>query len=580
MPVNRLAGGPQSSSEDLYTKIALDNKLITRFQVRQACKEQEDLNADGQELDLGNVMVRLGFLTERQHQSVLNACRYREQRDYDKRFARQMLRMDLLSQEEIEVALDKQKGDYSHTGTVTALGDLLEEGGQLSTDEIESVHKGIAERDRARTRGRGAPTGRPLAVSGPTPVLDRGAKGEDDDLLDGDLDDGDLDDEDLDDEDLDGLGDLDDVNLDDVDLDDEDLEGLEDLDDEDLDSDLGSVDDLDDEDLDSDLGSVDDLDDEDLDDVDLDDEDLAGLDDELEDALGDAPAAEPAEGGSSDLAALNLDDLDEADLDVADLDGEDEADLAQVTSELDSEVHLDEEDLQALEEMGSEEELEEAADWAAEAFDDRPIHQRPSSEAQPALPPTPPAAPPPPPAPAAPRAPRPSVPSAPRAGIPGGNVFDENLSDIAKAEAEAASPAPAPAPPPPPTDFGPVEVDPLVESVNDFDNVPVPNVPMGVAPHAPPAEVIGSASEDLIDPRDAPSEERRALIESAVTDAVKRALSSSSDQGPVEPSPASSSRAAALAAASSFDPADPRLRQAFERAMESAWQTFLEELQR
>ena len=70
--------------EDLYTKIALDNKLVTRFQVRKAAEEVDTLAKDGQKQALGDVMVRLGFLSERQHQSVVNACRYREQRDYDK----------------------------------------------------------------------------------------------------------------------------------------------------------------------------------------------------------------------------------------------------------------------------------------------------------------------------------------------------------------------------------------------------------------------------------------------------------------------------------------------------------------
>jgi uncharacterized protein YjbI with pentapeptide repeats len=634
---NRLAGGPQSSSDDLYTKIALDNKLITRYHLRQASKEQEDLAAAGQSVPLGAVLVRMGFLTEGQHQSVINACRYREQRDYDKRFARQILRMELLPQSSIEESLEDQKKEYGQSGVVAPLADGLEAAGKLTSEQVEAVHKGIQQRDKSRARQGGAPAGSPLAVSGPTPVL-AARTGEDDptvegsplaakkddlddldvDDLDADLDDADLDDEDLDDADLDDE-DLDDVDLDDLDdedLDDDDLDDidLDDLDDEDLDDE-----DLDDEDLDD--VDLDDLDDEDLDDVDLDDDDLdeaaAGLDsdlasvadlqdDELDSDMGavadlddesleldsvanlesdedlgdidlddidlDDLTSEPRRAGDldedeSDLAALNLDDLDEDSLEAGSSDvGEDEDDLAQVASELDSEVQLDDEDIKAIEELGSAEELEGAVGWAAEAFDDRPLGQRPPSERMPvansdlAAPPAAPPLPRRPEAPAPPSrrvpaaAPRPPAPAAKRSGgIPGGSVFDENLSDMGKTSSAGEKSESAG----PPTDMGPVEdFGDLVESAD-------------IAPDD------GTGSEDLLEPTDAPSEERRAMIESAVTSAVERTLASSADTS--MPSDAASP---------GFDPSDPKVRAAFERAvedavrqaMDTAFDSFLKEL--
>ena len=78
-------------SDDLYTKIALDNKLVSKFQVRKAAKEQQDREDDGASIEIGPLMVELGFLTDRQHRSVLNACAYREQRDFDKRFGRPLI---------------------------------------------------------------------------------------------------------------------------------------------------------------------------------------------------------------------------------------------------------------------------------------------------------------------------------------------------------------------------------------------------------------------------------------------------------------------------------------------------------
>ena len=85
--------------EDLFSRIALDNKLISKWQIKKATEEQTRLEqAEGARPSLGDVLKTLGFLTDRQYQSVENAQRYREQRDVDKRFGRQVLRMALLDQ--------------------------------------------------------------------------------------------------------------------------------------------------------------------------------------------------------------------------------------------------------------------------------------------------------------------------------------------------------------------------------------------------------------------------------------------------------------------------------------------------
>ena len=123
-------------------------------------------------------------------------------------------------------------------------------------------------------------------------------------------------------------------------------------------------------------------------------------------------------------------------------------------------------------------------------------------------------------------------------------MFDENLSDMGKTSSEG-----------PPTDMG------LVEEFDDL--ISSEDLPLDE----------GFGTEDLLDPRHTPSEERRALIESAVTGAVKRSIASSGDS--VRPSESSGSE---------FDPSDPRVRQAFERAvrkaMDLAFDSFLEELRR
>jgi len=579
-------GRDLSNSEDLYTKIALDNKLITRFQVRKACEEQEGLSEGGTQLELGLVMVRLGFLSERQHQSVLNACRYREQRDYDKRFGRQLLRMELSSQDTIEAALEIQKNGYTKSGTVKPLAEVMVEEGDLSEAQAENVHKGIQERDRARQQAKKDRSGRvaQLKISGTTPLVRREASGEEVDELDGDSESG-LGDADL--ESALGNADLEDADLEDADLEDADDEDLddEDLDDEDLDDE-----DLDDEDLDDE-----DLDDEDLEDADLDDADLD--DDDLDDDDDDA-------GGAAKLDDVDLDDIDIDDIDLDDIDDEeDEADLAQTASELDSEVQLDEEDLRALDEMESGEQVTGEVGWAADAFDDRPIHERPPSDRQKIEPPLPRRTPPPsrpakPPvvphassgrsAKASSRAPKTSAKrqGETRGDIPGGDVFEPNISgmgsisdveqvsDIGRlldedggldADLEAAlGSADGPT-----SDSDAIREDPLEASARGLEEHLLDEESNEVQPTAPARA------------KDSPSEERRIQIKSAVTGAVQRALKESARTKPPEEAPAAPPKAPGRDV---IEPEgvrhDPRVQRAFQKAMQTAWEVFVEELER
>lgn len=615
-----MSSDPQAV-EDLYTKIALDNKLVTRFQVRKAAEEVDTLAKDGQKQALGEVMVRLGFLSERQHQSVVNACRYREQRDFDKRFGRQCLRMELLQQADIEGALEVQKDAYQDKGKVDPLADILAMQGKLTAKQVDEVKRGIDERDRGKLRS-GKTTA--LSVSGPTPVLAATASGsrpaakaepssptaapsgkgkaaDDDGLADDlegvDLDDADLDDADLDDDDLKDI-DLDDADLEDVDLDDPEADEDEDLKDVDLDDDDDMADDLEGVNLD-----------EDLDDPEADEDDASG-------------------DGVVHIDPKKLEDL--VDRDAADEGGEDEADLAEAVSEIGSDVELDDEDLKAIEEMDSGDEVEEGA-WAAEAFDDRPISQRPSSErlgpgktepagkrpeAQVPAARTGPAAPRPAavaekalikpvvpqaagsdrvrPAPAVPVpvvAPKPepelaatasspfqsaddvaAPPPPPAAEIPGGDVFERGASASASAP-QAKTPS--------------------------EEDVPIPaldeDVPLSASEVGRMIDAHGPRDEDPDEAalRDRLRQSARRL-EEAISDSDTRRGSSGRIGSPASASPAKPSVAAATAArpappappAASVPAAngaalrleDPRVRRAFDKAMEAAWKVFVDEL--
>lgn len=150
--------------EELFTRIALDNKLVTKFQLKQAAGEQEKrAKEEGKRPPIGDVLKALGFLTDRQYQSIENAQRYREQRDYDKRVGRQVLRMQLLDQAKVEEALDVQKTTYSKTGTVRTLVDVLEEKKLLTSAQVEEVKHQIEVRDKKKSSLGSSATQKPLA---------------------------------------------------------------------------------------------------------------------------------------------------------------------------------------------------------------------------------------------------------------------------------------------------------------------------------------------------------------------------------------------------------------------------------
>lgn len=402
------------ASDDLYAKIALDNKLVTQFQLEKAEKRRGGDSGKAPPISLGEALLALGYLSDRQNQSILNACHYRVQRDQDKRFARQVLRMDLLTQDQLEGALDEQKDTYARTGQVKLLVDVLTDSGILSPEEAAAVAEGLAKRDRLRRSGQGHS---PLRASGAAATIPPkyASQPEPDDA---DLDDADLDDADLDDLDDADLDDLDDAGLDDLDLDD--------LDDADLDD--ADLDDL--EDLDLDDADLDDLEDLDLDDVDADlddiDAELDAIEGELQAQDGDPAdlAPPPPADVADELDAIGDIDLGSAldpnapGLEALDEDLDDERELARQASELDSEVELNASDLEALEDLtGGGRPDEPPGGWAAEAFDDRPISHR-----MPAAAPAPP-------------------PPAPPAPIPGGDVFDDDLSGEAPMVASDVEPS-------------------------------------------------------------------------------------------------------------------------------------------
>ncbi|MDF1664499.1 MAG: hypothetical protein P1V97_22240 [Planctomycetota bacterium] len=415
------------SAEQLFENIAVDNRLITKFQLEKAKKALEDRD-DSDAVGLGDVLVEMGFIDEKQHDSIKSAQNYRTTRNTDKRFGRQIVRMKLAKPTIIQELLKKQKETYEKTGKTVTLGQLLIKEGEVSKKDIRAVREEIANRDSQKISERQKalqndrhfvqcpncsskllikPHNFDKTVKCSTcearfkATIDGAPKSDDFDMpIVADLD---IDDDDDDDD----VIDIEEIELEEAEqkalasapsnpIDDDifdnlpDDQGLTNLDDHTApdEDDLAELDDLDPDALKSD--QFDDLDD----DLDIDDLDIDALDDdELASDILTSDSA-PEDEFDEDLDDDFLKDLDDDDEieDISDVDS-DLSDLESDDVKSDSDNFDDIEPMEDFDDIESPEtglgglEMNEGlldsgmdASWATNAFDDRPIHARPEDD--------------------------------------------------------------------------------------------------------------------------------------------------------------------------------------------------------
>lgn len=455
----------EDSAIQLFETIALDNRLVTKYQLKKAHDELDKRGDAASPETLGDVFVSLEFINERQLESLQNALQYRSSRNEDKRLGRQLVRMRAVKSSIVQGGLQKQKSTYEKTGRTVRLADLLLKNGELEKADLKAARKELKRRAEIKASRRLAvtpttaddfvrcPTCRAKLVIAPhnmgrtvkcsscnhrfvaTKGDDKGSEeaevpivaevDDDEEVLD--LDEIALE-EDTDEEskpesdstpddelaDLPDLGD--DLDLDEIEeIDDaipntddaiDDLDPLADVhaDDELGDDDLDAIDDeladLDAVDLDADALKSENLDLDDEDDIDiedLDDDELTDFDDPIDDDenLDDLVLRSDSAPGDDDFDPYDdLDDLDEiADEEISEVTSEDEIDSDEL-------VEASEDEPAAAPAVGSDsgsgDEIDKAAtaflkpdssldmaldvegdtDWAARAFDDRPIPAR------------------------------------------------------------------------------------------------------------------------------------------------------------------------------------------------------------
>lgn len=421
------------SPEQLFENIALDNQLITKFQLEKAKKALEE-REDGDSSSLGGVLVEMGFITEKQLDSIKSAQTYRTTRNDDKRFGRQVVRMKLTKPTVVQELLKKQKETYEKTGKTITLPQLLLKEGELTKKDIRTIREELASRDSQKIseRQKAVADSQRHFVQCPNcgskllikphnfdktvkcsscatrfkATADNDRKTDNFDMpIVADLD------NDEPDEDEDVI-DIEEIELEEFEqkavasapsnpIDDDifdnlpDDQGLTDLDDHTApdEDDLADLDDLDPDALKSDQFDLDD-------DLDIDDLDIDNLDEMDDDVVAsdvlksDSVPEDEFDEDLDDDFLKDLDDDEEID-DISDVD----SDLTDLQSDdLDSDSEdLDDiepmEDLDDLEDIGKPDtglgglEINEGfldagmdASWATNAFDDRPIHARPEDD--------------------------------------------------------------------------------------------------------------------------------------------------------------------------------------------------------
>lgn len=414
------------SAEQLFENIAVDNRLITKFQLEKAKKALKDRD-NGDAASLGDVLVDMGFIDEKQHQSIKSAQNYRTTRNNDKRFGRQIVRMKLAKPTVIQDLLKKQKETYEKTGKTVTLPQLLIKEGEVSKKDIRAVREEIANRDSLKISERQKALNDRHFVQCPNcsskllikphnfdktvkcstcearfkATVEGAPKNDDFDMpIVADLDNDDDDDDD-------DVIDIEEIELEEAEqkalasapsnpIDDDifdnlpDDQGLTNLDDHTApdEDDLAELDDLDPDALKSD--QFDDLDD----DLDIDDLDIDALDDDVvaSDVLtSDSAPEDEFDEDLDDDFLKDLDDDDEIE-DISDVDS-DLTDLQSDDVKSDSENFDDIEPMEDFDDIEGPEtglgglEMNEGlldsgmdASWATNAFDDRPIHARPEDD--------------------------------------------------------------------------------------------------------------------------------------------------------------------------------------------------------
>ncbi|RME02567.1 MAG: serine/threonine protein kinase [Planctomycetota bacterium] len=140
----------------LFGKIALKNNLMTDVQLQQALKFQEELRQTLGYVSLGEVCVKMGFLSREDVQKILEVQRRKEIRDQSKLYGQIALKNRFISQEQLDECLKEQ----ASSKVKRPLGHYLLKKGYIE----ERVHRSILRSIERLRQKKGEASSRRVAV--------------------------------------------------------------------------------------------------------------------------------------------------------------------------------------------------------------------------------------------------------------------------------------------------------------------------------------------------------------------------------------------------------------------------------
>jgi tRNA A-37 threonylcarbamoyl transferase component Bud32 len=146
----------------LFGRIAIEKGLVNEAQLESALRAQEDLRALGLPKQLGELLVADGVLKPDQVTLICRLQQMNEQAQYDKRFARIVMKNGFATPDQVDSALDAARdGGYQVT-----VGGVLVERGLLTPVAVRAIRNAM---ERPAPGGRpdpGAPVGPATAKLG------------------------------------------------------------------------------------------------------------------------------------------------------------------------------------------------------------------------------------------------------------------------------------------------------------------------------------------------------------------------------------------------------------------------------
>lgn len=141
---------PKQDSFLLVGNLAVKLGYITTDQLKKALELQREKKEQGMDSMLGEIFIEKGFMTQDQLDFVLSLQEMRQIRSLDRKFGEKVIDQGLASKEIIEEGLNTQKEIFFQEKRITLLGDILVEQGIITGAQRDDL---LRRQNRIRDEG-------------------------------------------------------------------------------------------------------------------------------------------------------------------------------------------------------------------------------------------------------------------------------------------------------------------------------------------------------------------------------------------------------------------------------------------